>query len=123
MKEITYVTSDPDNEDMILEVTASLPAEYKVCGTCHGSGVQWPAAFSNGFTSDELNEDPDFKEDLLRGNYDVPCRTCDGQRVELEIVEAAMTPEQREHYEKWCEHLRQEHLTQLEYAAERRMGA
>lgn len=75
-----------------------LPAKYEVCGRCAGRGVHDHPAFSNGITSDEWHSpdwDDESRESYMRGDYDVPCSVCRGQRVVLVPDEDAFNAEQR----------------------------
>ena len=71
---LKYLPGSPDEFDV--------PAKFDVCGTCDGKGSHVnPGIDSNGITSDEMWQDPEFAEDYFRGVYDVPCYECHGRRV------------------------------------------
>lgn len=70
-----FIVLDENDEEM------SLPCHFVVCDRCNGTGVHDNQAFSNGISSEDFNEDPDFREQYMRGDYDVPCTECDGNRV------------------------------------------
>jgi hypothetical protein len=64
------------------EVEYSLAAKFEVCSRCEGSGKHVnPNIDGNGLTREDFDEDPDFAESYFRGDYDVRCETCKGQRV------------------------------------------
>lgn len=68
------------------EVVAELPAKYEVCPRCRGKGTHCnPNIDGNGITADEWERDwdEDSREAYVRGDYDVTCTTCGGQRVVL----------------------------------------
>ena len=54
---------------------------FIVCPQCEGKGVHDPAAFQNGFSKEELDSDPEFRDNYFAGDYDVPCSKCKGLRV------------------------------------------
>lgn len=59
-----------------------IPAKYEVCETCCGRGKHVnPSIDSNGLTQEDFAEDPDFGDAYWRGDYDVPCSQCGGERV------------------------------------------
>lgn len=64
------------------EETVLFPAKMVVCYTCEGKGTTVnPSIDGNGLTREDFDEDPDFAESYLRGDYDVQCRTCKGKNV------------------------------------------
>lgn len=82
----------------------TLPCAYVVCETCDGKGRHVnPSIDSNGITSSEFDEDPDFRESYFNGDYDVPCAECKGQRVVPEIATSHCTAAEREHVERLIE--------------------
>jgi len=65
-----------------------LPTQYEVCGGCNGKGKHVNRNIDgNGLTREDFEEDPDFEEAYFRGDYDVVCEDCHGQRVEEVIDE------------------------------------
>lgn len=106
-----------NNEGEELEI----PAKYEVCGTCEGKGSHVnPSIDSHGISPEEFAEDRDFEESYFRGDYDVPCNECHGQRVTPVPDEAQLTPELKAQVEIWQEDFY--NTRQIEYM-ERRMGA
>lgn len=91
-----------------------LPCRFVVCDRCEGKGVHDNEAFSNGISSEDFNEDPDFRAQYMRGDYDVPCSVCNGERVVPAPDTDRLTPEQKRWLENHYQGLR-------ELAAERRM--
>lgn len=64
------------------DAEVELPAKYVVCPRCEGCGSHVnPSIDGNGLTREDFDEDPDFKESYFRGDYDVTCYECKGQRV------------------------------------------
>lgn len=86
------------------EIEVSLPARFEVCHRCKGSGRHVNEAIDgNGLTREDFDEDPDFEEAYFRGDYDVTCTLCHGDRVVSEVDEERLTESQREQYERYCE--------------------
>lgn len=74
----TIETFDKDGD----QVTLELPAKFEVCGTCEGRGTHVnPSIDGNGLSREDFDQDPDFEEAYFRGDYDVQCRTCHGEKV------------------------------------------
>lgn len=64
------------------EILIEIPLKFEICETCGGKGSHVnPSIDCNGLTSDDFYEDPDFAENYMHGNYDVPCYNCGGMRV------------------------------------------
>lgn len=64
---------------------AEVPTKYAVCPVCLGKGTHVnPSIDCNGLSSEDFNDDPDFREDYFSGRYDQQCDTCNGDRVVLE---------------------------------------
>ncbi len=71
---------------LLLEDTSEeireLPVSYVVCPTCDGRGKHVnPSIDSGGLSSDDFDDDPEFRESYMRGFYDVTCYECRGKRV------------------------------------------
>lgn len=63
-------------------IELALPAKFEVCHTCSGKGTRVnPAIDGNGITAEQFAEDPEFAEGYLRGDYDIQCSACKGERV------------------------------------------
>lgn len=61
------------------------PAKKIVCPSCDGDGTMVnPNVDSHGISQDEFDRDPDFKESYFRGDYDVKCDTCKGEKIVLD---------------------------------------
>ncbi len=101
-----------------------LPFKYQVCPTCDGKGSHVnPSIDSHGISADEFYEDPDFGESYFRGDYDVTCYECKGDRVVPGFDIEIFSETEKEIYEKYQD-LIQEDLDYIqECEAERRMGA
>jgi hypothetical protein len=114
------VELDWEEEDGVYTDDHTFPAKAIVCPRCDGRGVHDHEAFSNGISTEDLYEDPDFAESYHRGMYDVRCTECNGRNVTLEIDTDRANPVQLQRYyamltAKWA--------YEQECAAERRMGA
>ena len=118
------------NEKLVIEVTDEetgdvvevvIPSKFEVCSRCDGRGKHVnPSVDGHGISREEFDEDPDFEEAYFRGDYDVVCLECGGNRVTLAADWAKMDAAEKEMYN---DHLRQEREYRAEVAAERRMGA
>lgn len=101
-----------------------VPAKWAICTVCEGGGTDRGANVEcdgGGFTSSEWNEqDDDFREGYLRGDYDKPCTTCEGTGKVLVIDRARASKAVIKAYE---DDQREEREYQAMCAAERRMGA
>lgn len=86
-------------------------AERKLCPQCDGDGTMVnPAIDGNGLTAEDFAEDPDFRESYMRGDYDVKCDECDGNKFVLEPL-----------FEDLPENIRADYLRKIE--ADRRFEA
>jgi hypothetical protein len=64
------------------ETKWSLPAKFIICPTCEGRGTHVNRAIDgNGLSAEDFAEDTDFHESYMRGDYDVQCEECHGERV------------------------------------------
>jgi len=82
-----------EDEDENGPVGLRIPAKFEVCSRCQGRGSHDPEAFSGGFSQEDFDEDPDFRESYFSGDYDVRCEDCNGERVTLEPDRERATPE------------------------------
>ncbi len=98
-------------------VTVALPAKRIVCDRCNGTGVHDPSAFSNGFTGEEMDQDPDFKEAYFSGRYDVTCEECNGNRVVDVVDDEQLRPRMARRY--W-DRVEETNAIEAEAAAHRR---
>src|SRR5215831_3561630 len=110
-KQITFVRAD--GTEFVL------PTKWQVCPRCNGNGSHVNSAIDdNGLTAADFDEDPDFGESYMRGDYDVTCEECDGrttvQGVDLDRLPADVLRE----YE---ESLQEERDFQAAWRAEQRM--
>lgn len=106
-----------DDEGFEIEV----PSRFKVCGRCEGRGTHTnPAIDGNGITADEMDElGDDFREDYMRGVYDVRCEECHGKQLSLVPDWDAMDDDQKDTVDAWVD---AGYAMDAEAAAERRMG-
>jgi len=121
MLTITFTMLDEEGE----EIEVKLPARYEVCPRCEGEGKHVnPAIDEHGISREEFEEDPDFEEAYFRGDYDVACEECRGNRVIPVVDEAAakamgLNKELAAYYEM----MSAEAAYRDEREQERRMGA
>ena len=55
---------------------------FDVCPLCDGRGkVVNPSIDAHGLSREDFDEDPDFEESYFRGDYDIPCTLCRGEKV------------------------------------------
>jgi hypothetical protein len=117
-EKIVIEVTDPQTGDLVETV---IPSKFEVCGRCEGRGTHCnPAIDGNGLSREDFDQDPDFEEAYFRGDYDVLCEECHGNRVTLVADWAKMDDLTKKLYE---EHLRGERMYRAEMEAERRMGA
>jgi hypothetical protein len=90
------------------EVEHSLPSRWEICDRCRGNGKHDHPAFANGLTQEDFDQDPDFREEYMRGRYDVRCDECRGAGKVLVPDEAVAEPgllalyrAQREQQARW----------------------
>ena len=61
--------------------------KFEVCDICSGSGKTVnPSIGAGGLTQEDFDEDPDFEERYMDGNYDVVCAGCNGEKVVPHII-------------------------------------
>ena len=117
---IVLVRTDEETDELV-EEEFELPIVFEVCSTCRGTGTHVnPSIDSNGLTREDFDEDPDFLESYMQGNYDVSCYECGGKRVSPAIDE---TNADKEVLRRLRERQRDDAEFRRECEAERRMGA
>ena len=109
-------------------IQVSFPARWAVCPACEGCGTDRGASVEcdgGGFTASEWNEqDEDFPEGYLRGDYDRECYTCKGRTTVQEIDEESVTGwREKILLRAYHAQLRDNAEIDAIQAAERRMGA
>ncbi len=103
------------------EIEVEIPTKFVVCDRCRGSGTHVnPAIDGHGISPDEFRDDPDFEEAYFRGDYDVPCYECKGNRVVTVPDGAKLSKEERA---AWYRQVAELADMAAEEEAERRMGA
>ena len=113
------MTSIEIHDDDLGEV--ELPTKKAVCPRCRGTGTHVnPAIDGNGLTSEDFDDDPDFREAYFAGRYDVVCYDCRGNNVIDVLDEDRCTPEQLAAYDRHCKAMWEIEACE---AAERRAGA
>ena len=64
------------------EVVLAIPAKFELCPRCRGVGSHVnPAVDGQGISQEDFDQDPDFQEAYFRGDYDVACHRCQGEKV------------------------------------------
>lgn len=77
-------------------VTHALPTKFELCSICEGRGTHVNRAIDgNGLGREDFDQDPDFAESYMRGDYDVACEECGGARVVPVVDRARLTPAQK----------------------------
>jgi|CXWL01.1.fsa_nt_gi hypothetical protein len=97
-----------DAEGYDVEETVEVPTKRALCPTCDGKGTTVnPAVDSHGISPEEFAEDPDFEEAYFRGDFDVRCRECGGEKVidnidweTLEKTDPELAKQVREHEDR-----------------------
>lgn len=117
MSDLTLKWEDDDGNEH------DLPARYVVCDDCEGHGTTLNENIrQHAYTAEEFRESFDEEEAAeyfkRGGRYDVPCKTCKGARVVLDIDEDACGPESTAAYRKQQEEKAQ---ADAEWAHEQRM--
>ena len=80
---ITIPESKEIDDELIDTV---FPAKYEVCDVCEGKGHYVnPNIDRHGLSSEDFDEDPDFRDQYISGIYDIQCRNCKGKGMELVI--------------------------------------
>ena len=103
------------------EVELAIPAKFALCPRCRGRGSHVnPAVDGQGISQSEFDEDPDFQEAYFRGDYDVACHTCAGEKVVKVVDRERASQEELKAFDLQERELRE---LEAEEAAERRAGA
>jgi len=103
------------------EIELSIPAKFALCPKCRGAGSHVnPAIDGNGISPQEFREDPDFEEAYFRGDYDVACHRCAGEKV-IKVVDRERAS--AEDLKAFDDQERELADLAAEEAAERRFGA
>lgn len=95
-------------EEAGLDPEQPVRVRFEVCPLCDGRGKHVnPSIDAHGLTRDDFDEDPDFAEDYFRGNYDIRCNLCGGEKVVPVPLDAAIIAiaEQAssDRYDSWAE--------------------
>lgn len=70
-----------------------LPWQYEICDSCQGHGKS--SAYLGAFTADDMQEDPEFSEAYMAGDYDRACEACNGSGKAIVPDFERMTDEQQ----------------------------
>lgn len=77
------------------EYQVTVPGKRAMCEECDGRGtVLMDGLRGHAFSSEELFEDESFAEGYFRGDYDVKCDVCHGEKVVIEPDESRMSKRQ-----------------------------
>lgn len=90
MPTIPYTVDKGEGDE---PVTVELPAHWEICDRCDGDGKS--SAHLGSFTREDFDEDPDFMEDYMDGQYDITCEACKGSGKVLEIDEERCTTDEQ----------------------------
>jgi hypothetical protein len=77
-----------------------MPTRKAVCPTCRGTGSHSHAVDGNGLTAEDFDQDPDFAEAYMRGDYDRICEECAGANVIDALDESRCAPATLEAFRK-----------------------
>lgn len=98
-----------------------LPGKRVLCPTCDGKGSHVnPSVDGHGLSSEDFAEDPDFAESYFRGDYDVACRECAGEKVIIDLDESRITAKMLERIHRQQD---QDWKDDAEYRSEARLRA
>ena len=75
-----------------------LPGNWEICGDCRGEGAS--CAYLGAFTREQMEEDPEFFHDYMKGDYDRTCEFCGGSGKVWEVNEEALNDEQKAEYQE-----------------------
>lgn len=106
----TYINHRHDGETKI-----SVPGKFVVCEECDGTGTALIEGLRGvAFSAEEMDEDPDFRENYMSGAYDTDCPTCRGLRVVMVPDKFRMTKRQRLLWDR-TEHLRLQYESEMRH--------
>lgn len=85
-------------------INATIPGGLVVCPICEGKGHYVnPSIDSQGISTEEFAEDPDFAESYVRGDYDMTCKCCNGHNVVNKLQYAKYLARLADHREMMAE--------------------
>jgi hypothetical protein len=59
-----------------------IDVRFEICPVCDGTGKHVnPSVDAHGLTASDFDEDPDMYDSYFRGDYDVTCNLCRGEKV------------------------------------------
>lgn len=103
-----------------LPIEHTIRLKWDVCSTCNGRGKHVnPSIDAHGISSDEFDDDPDFREEYLKGVYDVTCYECGGRTTVVDIDDVHTSKETLKEVER---QYNDEETYRREVMSERRMG-
>ena len=84
-----------------LHKTKEVQSKRIVCERCEGEGSHVnPNIDGHGLTQEDLERDPEFKQNYLSGAYDIECKDCKGDRVVDVIDIESLSYEDKEAYQR-----------------------
>jgi len=108
----------------LITTLARHQVKWVICGSCEGNGKVGNPSFDQGWTSSEwAEEDDDFKEGYLAGEYDIPCRDCRSSGKVLVPDMSQLTFGEKRPFAEARKEARERAEWERISAAERRMGA
>lgn len=85
-------------------IEVDLPAHRIVCDRCRGKGTHVnPNIDGHGLSSDDFDNDPDFRESYFNGDYDVHCHECKGNRVIDVVNYDALSPKMKRRFDAFLD--------------------
>ena len=121
---VSFTFEDEDGEEIVHE----FPSTKEVCSNCRGEGTHLtPGMRDHAYSQEDFENEFDTDEQeayfTRGGRYDVTCESCDGLRVVDVIDESRFSEKDKEMFEIFCEHEKDQAEYDAMCAAERRMGA
>ena len=119
MDHINYV-NDSRNRTFV-PVPDHLPTRWAICDSCTGNGTMVNPSIDAGGLSVDMQDNHEFMQDYMSGQFDVPCNQCGGSGKVKEIDrDRADFAEQIAEYDQEVE---DHYASEAESRAERMMGA
>jgi excinuclease UvrABC ATPase subunit len=85
-----------------MNIQIDFPTVRINCPNCKGSGFTLdPRLQGHVYTFEDIQDDPEFFEDMRHGTYDVPCSECEGSGRTDGVDVDALTPNQRIVFDAW----------------------
>lgn len=85
-------------------IATRMPGRWVICSACNGHGKS--SAYLGAFSREDMDNDPDFRDDYMAGNYDRPCESCRNMPGRVWKVDVEhLNPRQKALYDKEQERL------------------